>query len=544
MDKEETGNAMLPETLGHLLAGLAARRGDAPAVLYAGRWTSYRELDDRARRVAAGLAELGIGAGDRVGLWLPNVPASMILAFALARLGAVAVAVNTRFRSAEVEDIVGRSGCRALAFWPGFKEIDFPAILGRVDPARLSRLETLIVYDEDGKGAPQSAHGRPAVTFSRLEAARPMAAEHASPDSPSNIFSTSGTTKAPKFVLHGQAALVRHAREVAGRFGLDAPDALTLAALPLCGVFGFCQMLAALAGGGRIIVHPLFDAAAAAEAVRAHGVTHMMGTDDMFARMLAARSEERPFPSLRLCGFGIFNPALDGFLEESERRGLPLAGMYGMSELQALFSIQRLDAPIERRSLGGGFPVSPDAEVRVRDPESGALLPPGRSGELEFRAPSLMLRYDGDPDATAAAFTADGFFRSGDAGRLCGDGSFVFEARLGDALRLAGFLTSPAEIEAHIERHPSIAGVQVVGAVTPKGQRAFAFVLLRPGCALDEAALWEHCRRGLADYKLPVRFVALDSFPVAESANATKIQRGRLRALAQEVVDGMAADVA
>src|SRR5690606_12498518 len=109
---------------------------------------SYRALEARSRRVAAGLRALGISAGDRVALWLPNVPAYMVLFFALARLGAVAVAVNTRFRSAEVEDIVGRSGCRALVMWPDFKDIDFPGILGRVDPAKLIALRTVIVYGE------------------------------------------------------------------------------------------------------------------------------------------------------------------------------------------------------------------------------------------------------------------------------------------------------------------------------------------------------------------------------------------------------------
>ncbi len=534
---------MRSETVGDLLADAVARHGDAPAMLYHGGAVSYRALEARSRRVAAGLRALGISAGDRVALWLPNVPAYMVLFFALARLGAVAVAVNTRFRSAEVEDIVGRSGCRALVMWPDFKDIDFPGILGRVDPAKLIALRTVIVYGEEA-APPDTILGRPAVAFDRLEAATPIAGERPAPDAPCAIFTTSGTTKAPKFVLHGQAGLARHAREVSRYFGLDAPDAVTLAALPLCGVFGFCQMLATLAGGGCAVMHPLFDPSAAAEAIIAHRVTHMMGTDDMFARILAARPESRPFPSLRLCGFAAFNPAIDRFLAECDRRGVPLAGLYGMSEIQALFAVQHRGDPVERRGVGGGYVVSPTAQVRVRDPETGELQPPGRSGELEFRGPSLMLRYDGDAEATAAAFTADGWFRSGDAGHLREDGSFVFETRMGDVLRLAGFLTAPGEIEAFIERHGSVAGVQVVGVTTRKGPRPFAFIVPRPGRTVDEAALREHCRRGLADYKVPIRFVQLDAFPVAESANATKVQRATLRAMAQSIVRDMEAGAA
>ena len=111
-----------------------------------------------------------------------------------------------------------------------------------------------------------------------------------------------------------------------------------------------------------------------------HGVTHMMASDDMFARMLATRSEERPFPSLKVCGFAAFSPNLGTFLSDSQRRGLPLVSLYGMSEVMSLFSVQKLEDPPHRRYAAGGYPVSDEARVRVRDPESGEILPPGRSG--------------------------------------------------------------------------------------------------------------------------------------------------------------------
>ncbi len=522
------------ETLSAFLDDIAARFGEAPALLYGGRRLSYAELADAAERVAGGLRRIGIRPGDPVALWLPNVPAYVILVFALARLGAVSVAVNTRFRGMEVEDIVGRSGARALVMWPGFKGIDFDGILAQVNPARLASVETVIVYDETGEASGRVI-GRRTVSFQDLLRAEAERAEHATPETPVAMFTTSGTTKAPKFVLHGHAGIVRHARDVAAAFGLDRPGAVTMGALPLCGVFGFCQTMAALAGGGTTVVHPVFDPEAVAEAIRVHSVTHMMGTDTMFSGMLAARPEPRPFPTLKLCGFAAFT-GLDRFLAECERRRLPMVGLYGMSEVQALFSAQRVEDPLERRGEGGGYPVSRDAQVRVCDPETGEVLPTGTSGELQFRAPSLMLRYEGNTEATAEAFTPDGWFRSGDAGRLREDGSFVFEARMGDVLRLAGFLTSPAEIEAWIERHPDVAEAQVVGVTTGKGLRPFAFVIPHPGRALDEATLVEHCREGMANYKVPVRFVLVEAFPVTESANAVKIQRHRLREMAEEML--------
>jgi fatty-acyl-CoA synthase len=530
-------------TLPGLLAEKTAVRPEAPALEYGGQVISYGELQEKTLCLAAGLGDRDISPGDRVALWLPNVPAYVIFCFALARLGAVAVAVNTRFRSLEVEDIVGRSGAKMLVFWPEFKGIDFGGILKGLNPVALSSLKTVVVYGERQEGDKESEEvlGLTGVTYAELQAHRPKAICQATPESPCNIFTTSGTTQTPKFVLHKQEALARHARDVARGFGFDQPGCLTLQALPLCGVFGWGQTLGALAGGGKILVRPLFDPAEAARDIITQGVTHVMSTDDMFYRMLQSRAEVQPFPSLKICGFAAFSPNLNTFLREAETRRLPVVGLYGMIEVMSLFSVQRRGDPMEKRGAAGGYPVSQEAQVRVRDPEGGEVLPPGHSGEIEIKGPSLMVRYDGNPQATAEAFTEDGFLRTGDAGYLREDGSFVFETRMGDVLRLAGFLVSPTEIEAYLERHPQVAGAQVVGVVTPKGPKAFAFVLLKEGAVLDEAALQSYCREGMANYKVPVRFVAVEAFPVTLSANATKVQRAALRDRAQQIVDQVAA---
>ena len=139
-------NPTLPRTLPQMLAQASAAGPDNTAIIYRDEPVSYAALEASSRRVARGLLELGIGAGDRVALWMPSVPAYLSLTFACSRIGAIAVAVNTRYRASEVEDVVGRSGARALAYWPGFRGIDFNAILADVDLARLTDLETVIVY--------------------------------------------------------------------------------------------------------------------------------------------------------------------------------------------------------------------------------------------------------------------------------------------------------------------------------------------------------------------------------------------------------------
>src|SRR5258708_3990047 len=137
-----------------LLAHWAAATPEAPAFLHGGRVRSFAEMHEQAMRAARGLSDIGVARGDRVALWLPNVPADRILYFACARLGAIAVAVNTRYRAVEVADIVGRSGAKVLACAPGFRRIDFLSILADIDPAALDKLAAVVTVGDEPKSAP------------------------------------------------------------------------------------------------------------------------------------------------------------------------------------------------------------------------------------------------------------------------------------------------------------------------------------------------------------------------------------------------------
>jgi fatty-acyl-CoA synthase len=515
-----------------LPAFLAAAPG---ALLDRDRPLAYAALADESARLAGALRELGVRAGDRVALWLPNVPAWLALLFACARLGAIAVSVNTRFKSHEVADIVGRSRAKLLCFWPSFHHLDFGGILAGCDPAALSALEALLLYEEDG-AAPAVLIGKPAHRYRKLIERAPLAEDASRPEAGCIMFTTSGTTKAPKFVLHDQKTLIRHAADVAADFGYTAAQAKILLTAPLCGVFGFCNAMAAIAAGRPLLMYPGFDALEAARAVQRHAITHTNATDEMIQQMLAAVGGPRPFPSAQFFGYAAFSPALADLPARAEARGLRLVGLYGMSEVQALFARRSESAPLPARALAGGRPVSADAGVRPRDPETGEVLPHGAAGELEFQAPSRMLRYFEDEKANRAATTGDGWFRSGDLGHTAPDGSFVFIARLGDALRLSGFLVSPAEIEDVLQQHASVQSAQVVGVDTAAGVKPVAFVIPTAGAVFDEPALIAYCAARIAKFKLPLRVCALDAFPVTPGANATKIQKAKLRERAQSLV--------
>jgi fatty-acyl-CoA synthase len=191
--------------------------------------------------------------------------------------------------------------------------------------------------------------------------------------------------------------------------------------------------------------------------------------------------------------------------------------------------------PIDERIEPGGLPVAgSEAEIRVRDVDSGELVESGRSGEIEIRAPSLFAGYCNDAEATVAALHADGFFRTGDIGRLRDDGTFVFETRRGDAIRLGGFLVSPVEIEDALKRISGVADAQVVGVELDGQMRCAAFVIPAAGNAPSEADIRSGAAAVMAGFKVPARVWFLEAFPVTQSANGTKIQRNKLREMAIE----------
>ena len=526
-----------PLTFGEWIDALAATKGEAPAFFESDTAVSYHDLALRSRRLASGFAKLGVRQGDRIAVWLPNVTAWIEILIACGRIGAIVVALNTRFRSGEVSDILHRSGARLLIYWPEFRGIPFNDVLADIPSDQLELLETVVVYQTQGGSCPREIRGKPAVPFRALSDCAPWDGPAQDENAGCLIITTSGTTSLPKFVLHSQRALVSHSQNVAAIPGFyGQPGTVGFAVQPLCGAGGLAPVLAALAGGAPTVLHPAFDPPAAAAAVRRYGVTTMAGLDEIFYKMFDVFDYPHPFPTVRYAVFGSFNGSPQDFIATADKRAFNGVGAYGMSELQGLFAVQPAGADADRRSRGGGLPASAEAQIRIRDVDGGRLLALGEVGEIEVRAPSMMLGYFGDEESTASAFTGDGFFKTGDSGLLNADGSFEFIARIRDIMRLGGFLVSPVEISAHLERHPSVRSCQVVAAQSPDGYKPVAFVIPAQGASIDEAELSAHCARSLAKYKIPVRYIPLDEFPVTDAPNGKKVQRGKLRERAERIL--------
>lgn len=521
-------------TLPALLERLTAQQGREVALYEGDQAVTFEQLTDRSAGLSAGLADLGLGRGDVLAVWLPNSAAWVEAAFAGCRRGAVVLGVNTRYRAVEVTQALNESGARVLITWPGFHGIDFLGMLAEVADELPNTLEHIVaVGDIAPESIPPALRAR-VVGWSTLADHDPAAAGEVQvdPDAPGFAFSSSGSTSAPKLVLHSQRGMILHSQAVARAFGYTAPDTVVLGALPFCGVFGFNTLMAGLAAGRPVVIQDVFTAEGAVDLIRRHAVTHTNLADEMLRRIAAAAALES-MPSWREAGFGNFT-ATDPveLVRAGDAAGKKFFQTYGSSEVFALMCYPAPDADTERRARGGGVPVSENIRFRIRDPETGRLADAGSDGEIEIQGPNVTIGYLNRPGIEDLG--PDGYFRTGDLGLEGAERDLVYLSRRGDALRLGGFLVSPREIEAFLEELPGITAAQLVGVDTESGAVPVAFVLAAG--TVDERAVIERCRSSLAHFKVPRRVLVLEEFPIVPGTNGDKIQRTTLRALAAEAL--------
>lgn len=445
---------------------------------------SAPELAEDGRRLAAWLAAHGFEPGDRIAIRLPNGVEYVQWLLACAAGGFVAVSVNNRYSDDEVAELIERSGARTV---------------------------------DTGSTEPEAGDGNALAPFDAEPAARLRRR-----NDPFVVFTTSGTTSRPKMVLHRQHSIADHARDAA--IGVSyRPDDTVMVVMPLCGIFGLSSLLIAVASGCRIIVAD-YDLERTGALIESERVTCLNGTDDLFHRLLDHGVD---LSSIRIGGYARFNTSLDGVVERAAAVGATLTGLYGMSEVQAMLTLRDPVADATERTRVGGSLTSPYAEYRIID------------GELQLRGPSLFAGYlaEGGEHIDTALTSAnhdDGWFRTGDLAEPEGERSFEYIARIGDVLRLGGFLVGPAEIEAVLMDDPHVAAAQVVAVDMPTGARPVGFVVLNHQMpdGFDQTAAIDRCRGRLARYKVPVRVLVVDGFPTTPGPNGTKIQKHRLRELA------------
>ena len=494
---------------------------------------TYKDFDSLVNRTATWLHQEGVKKDDRVAIWLVNKIEWLIFYFALSKIGATIVTVNTRYKAHELEYLLAESEATMLILEKSFGRIDFLGIFQDIDSHKLRKLKTLVLLAERSISVEGIDSAQRLVEYSlcALPDEQAIRTEDFS-DALNILFTTSGTTSKPKLVMHSQNNIALHASRAAQTYGFCDDGVMLLGALPCSGIFGFVAVLATIAAGKTVVLMDVFDAEEACGLIVEHHITHMFGSDEMYKRILSFAEQDVPFPSARVFGFAAFHPGMESFGSKAWQRKVPLIGLYGSSEVQALFALQSTELPLTEVLSGGGIPCNTEATIRIRDPESQELLPLGQSGLIEIRSDTNFLGYLNNQEATEKAVDQEGYFCTNDIGYLTKDNRFVYQARCGDTIRLGGYLVNPAEIEDLLNEQEEVKDSQVVSVDVNSQNRCVAFVILKEGYVLDEKCLLNRLASVTAQYKVPAYVWEIDSFPLAMSSNGAKIKKAELRTLA------------
>jgi len=538
-------NPFLDATAGEMLATAAAQFADREAIVAPDERISYRAFHAEACRFARALLAHGVAKRDKVALWLPNRPAWLFAQHGCALIGAVVVALNPRYRAHELRYILAQSDSTALLLTDHLGPVDFLETLGEALPALgdavpgeleapgFPLLKRVIVDAPDPyPGCLRLSDVLEAGDGPEWDAALARARRAVAPGDPLAILYTSGTTSFPKGAVISHRNAVPHGWFSGDVMRLTEADRV-LHALPLSGTWGgLCIPLAALSHGAALVLMESFDAGLALYLMEQERITVWNAVDAMAAAVLDHPDlDRRDRSSLRTGGFGVTGGGRHGLFEAVvERLGVRHAYQpYGMTEANALSLFHHLDEPAESRALPGVWPAD-GIETRVVDPETGADRAPGHEGELWLRGRLVTAGYYKKPDETARAFTADGWFKTGDLAVRDGAGRTIFRGRLREVLRISHFMVAPGEIEAFIMTHPKVLQAFVIGVPDPRtNEAAVAYVIPRPGAVLSEDEVVAHCKSRIASFKVPRHVRVVDDVPRTPGPHGEKAQRAKLR---------------
>lgn len=525
--------AWVPRRLGDFLDRNATERGGEEALVTQDARLTHAALRAEARAVARSLLALGIRRGDHVGVLTGNDAEWVTLFYGAALIGAVTVPVNTRFKAPEIAFALRRADCRAVFVRGQFLRIDFAAALREAEPAVVERLPGAALpllrhAVMIGGEVPAGALSWPAFRGAQAEeAALEAATAIVGTEDPLLVQFTSGTTAYPKGVLLTHENMLRNAAAAALRLGVRADDRY-LNCRPFFHVAGSTlSLLVCLVTGACMVTPPTFEAGAALDLLERERCTLTSGNDSIFQMLMAHPAYRRDRLHLR-GGWAAAGPVtMRRVIEEMGVTGLCWA--YGLSEASPNVVLSDHREPAELRISGRAAP-HPGIELRIADPATGAVLPPDHDGEIQLRGWSVMRGYHNDQDATAKAFTPDGWLRTGDLGALDPTGRLRMVGRLKDVLRVGGENVAPAEVEEVLLQHSAVAMAQVVGVPDARlGEVPAAFVTLRPGADTTAEALLEWLRPRLANFRMPRHLRVVPDFEAIGMTASGKVQKARLR---------------
>jgi|TARA_B100001964_G_C14244080_1_gene606538 non-ribosomal peptide synthetase component E (peptide arylation enzyme) len=505
------------ETLRSLLEHKAVESPEAPAIIGAGEVLTYAELVEKVRRLAAGLYRLGIRPGDVVGVQLPNIADYLVAYFATTWHGGVMTTVYLPYGEKETETLLSHSRARAFICPTDISGYDAAATVLAISE-RLPALKHVIARGDKVPGC---------VSFADLASSPPLETEVNIPvgSDPFLLLYTSGTTANPKGVPQSYQTMLSNARLGAPEHGFTANDCL-MSAAPFGHLFALYSVHLALTVGGSVALLPVFTPPDLMQAIETLKPTGLFAAPAHIAACLGGGLFDRhDASSLRVAILS--GSPLQPELAQTFDQQLPkikVTQLWGMTETQAgLYT--RPEDPIELVARCAGRP-SPGTEVRIADAD-GTESPQGEEGELQVRGCLLFPGYFNNEDANHDAFTANGWFRTGDLAIMDTDGNVSITGRIKDIINRGGVKYNPRDVEELLDRHPKVGQSAIVPVPDEVlGERACAFVTLASG---KEVTLQELCNylleNKIAKLKLPEQLEVIEEMPLTATR---KIIKGRL----------------
>ena len=509
---------VLDLTLGELLRECATMdpQGLGLVSRHQGIRHTWAQFLDRVVRTAAGLQSLGLKPGDRIGVWSSNCAEWVYLQFGAAMAGVILVNVNPAYRSHELSFVLRVSRIKHLFLHQRDARADYSAILAESLVGLRCELRKEIYLGS-------------AEWNDLLDPRHPFHPPEIDAGDVANIQYTSGTTGSPKGVLLSHRNIVNNGRFIAERMRLSGIDRICIP-VPLYHCFGCVigTMAAAASGAAMILPAATFDAGATMAAVQEERATALYGVPAMFIAELSHPAfPSVDFSSLRT-GVMAGSPCPVEVMKRvaCEMHCSEITICYGQTETSPVSVMSEASDSIEFRcsTVGRAMPAT---EIKLVDPVTLETVPVGQQGELCARGYLTMAGYDGDPAATQAVISPDGWLRSGDLAVMREDGAFRITGRAKDMILRGGENIYPREIEEYLYTHPKVAEVQVIGVPDPRlSEVVCAWIRLKPGEEATADEIRAYCRGRIAYFKIPelVRFV--DSFPITVTG---KIQKFRMR---------------
>jgi fatty-acyl-CoA synthase len=540
--------------VGELLTLLAGDYPNNEALIYVDRDLRYtfKELEQTARQTARGLMSLGVKKGDRVSLWATNVPEWIILQFALAKIGAILVTVNTSLRKQELEYLLAQSESSVVITIRGFKDVDYvntiyeivPELrnsqLGDLKSSKLPYLRHAIFIGEETPAGFLPFNEILQLSERVSEAELDRQESELGLDDAINIQYTSGTTGFPKGVMLSHRNIVNNAYWLGSNLGYTSRDRLCLP-VPLFHCFGcVIGVLGAYTHAVCLVPLECFDQRKVLEYVQKERCTALYGVPTMFI----AELEDPEFASFDLSSLrtGIMagalcpEPLMRRVINEMNLSEMTIA--YGLTEASPGITRTFRDDSIENRTQTVGT-VMPEMEIKIVDPSTLETLTANTPGELCVRGYNVMKGYYNNEQATREAIISidgePGWLRTGDQATIDESGYVRITGRIKEIIIRAGENIAPKEVEDFLATHPKIAEIYVYGIESEKyGEESAAAIRLKAGERCSAEEIVDYCKGKIAKFKIPQHIMFVDEFPKTASG---KVQRFKLREMHRDPLD-------